>query len=234
MFSVLVTNPHGASEAVQSAYLIERRLDLAATTEPVLQARQRSTGLRHWLKCPDGSPESAVRLETELALLARLSHPYVLSPLDLRPSGSELYLMYKWQAEQPLTTEILHGLSAAAGCRLASMLTAAVHWLHGQPAAIAHHCLELENLWLDSAASWMRLSGFNRAQAGARPAELLMEREECWRLAIRLASLDGRCDSGGPELAQAAQEWIGNPQAGAPQLRRELQQLFLSRVTADL
>jgi hypothetical protein len=234
MFSVLVTEAWGASEAVQAQYLIERRLDLAASTEPVLQVRERATGQRLWLKCNDGTPLSPDRLAGELRILTRLTHPHLLSPLPRKAGDGELYLLYPWRAEEPLSGLELPQLAASDRLRVAAALVEVITYLHGLKPAVLHGAPALENLWLVGGVAWLRLAGFSHASDAATAPQLEAERRQVLALAWQVLEADGQGPPVEHQLAELGARWAAEPQQAYGEFESALQQAFLRRVTADL
>jgi len=234
MFSVLVTEAWGASEAVQAQYLIERRLDLAASTEPVLLVRERASGQRLWLKCSDGTPASPDRLVGELRILGRLTHPHLLSPLPRKAGDDEPFILYPWRAEEPLSGLELPRLAPADRLRVAAALFAVTAYLHGQTPAVLHGAPALENLWLTRGVAWLRLAGFNRASDNATPPQLEQERRQVLELALRIMDADGHGPAPQPRLAELGARWAAEPLKAYAEFEGALKQAFLQRVTADL
>ena len=232
MFSARITDSLGAPEAVQAAYLIERRLELPDWQELVFQVRHRLTGQRVWIKCSDGSPASDMRLESEGRLLARLAHPNIL-PLAA-PDGLPACacLIFPWSAETVLASLSPAGWSAADRSRLALALLDVLSYLQGLPQPVAHGALHPDNLWITPGIHWLKLTGFGLSIEAASDAELQADREEAWRIVSQLVA---------PAAAQitdplgiAGRGWVDQGWSGLDPLRRSLKLSLLEYVTTDL
>jgi hypothetical protein len=234
MFSVRATEAWGAPDAVQASYLLERRLDLAATTEPVYLGRERATGYRVWIKCSDGTTESATRLATEARILTGVRHPHIL-PLQADLSDRECAcLLYPWQAEQPLSAVGLTEIPSADRVRLASDFVAAVHFLQTLDPAVAHGRLVLENLWLTPLVHWFRLTGFSHAAVEASAELLRSDRGAAANLLEDVLGLQTLAPALQQEVTHAAAAWVSGTDEALSDLTRALRRVLLASVTADL
>lgn len=234
MFSVLVTEAFGASAAIQAHYLIERRLDTPTGAGLVLQVRERTTGIRRWLKCADGGATSAEALAREQQVLSRLQHTHLLLPLPASPVEDELCLIYPWRAEKPLSDTVLAQVAPSDQVRLVQALLETLTYLHGLEQPVLHGSPLMEHIWAVPQVFWLRLSGFSGVREGATAAELANERQAFLKLSWRVL---GRGDADAdlsPQLLESGEQWVAEPLASFAKLNAGLKQEFLSRVTADL
>jgi hypothetical protein len=222
----------GAPEAVQAAYLIERRLDLPYWAEPIYQARNRASGKRVWLKCSDGSADSVSRIGREGRLLKLLAHPNVLPSAATDGPADAACLAYPWGAEAPLESLAPAGWSAPDRARLALALQDVVSHLQSLPEPVAHTSLRADTLWVTPGIHWLKLVGFGSAVEGASPEQLQADREAAWRIICQLAGPSP--SSQGGSLDEAGRDWVEHGEASADALKRALKLSLLEYVTTDL
>jgi hypothetical protein len=234
MFTVRATESWGAPEDVQAAFLLEGRLELTATTEPVFWGRERGTGHYMWIKCSDGSRESHGRLVAEERLLHGLEHPHVLPLIADHASTPSGILLFRWCAEQPLTAALLADMPCVDRARLAGDVLDAVQYLQTHDPPVAHARLTLENLWVTPRVRYLQLAGFNYAQAGADEEVLVADRRAVVARLAELIPTDELPSDTGPELDDAAARWLENPAEGYDNLSQALRRGLLACVTADL
>jgi len=232
MFTVRATETWDAPESVQDAFLLERKLDLP-TDELILQGRSRSTGQRAWIKCRDSSEESRELLAAESRVLAGLDHPHVLT---LQDSGGQdgSYLLYKWEAEQPLDDESLGALQPVDRARLAGALVATVCYLQDRPEPVAHGQLVLENLWVSQRVKWLRLAGFGKAVAGASADALRSDRQAVVTLVDLILAANDVSAAVEKELRLFGAAWMEDPAAGISDYTGALKRVLLGCITVDL
>lgn len=233
MFSVRATEAWGAPESVQAEFLLERRLELPAT-ELVLAGRERTTGVLVWIKCSDGTPESAQRLAAEGRVLAGLDHPHVLRLKSDQSAAADPHLLYRWEAEEPLAADRLATLQPVDRVRLAEALVGTVEFLQTQDQPVAHGQLVVEHLWVTPRLHWLRLAGFQQAVAGADEAALRRDRQAVVSLVDQL--LDPRSMEAGvdKELRLFGVAWMEDRAEGIAAYSAILRRLLLGCVTADL
>jgi hypothetical protein len=230
-FAARIADSHGAPDALLAKYLIERRLDTPGIEEPLFLARTRENGVRVWLKCAGTEAGSARRISAETQLLAGLDHPHIIGLAPGIPEGAT-WLAYTWQAGTPLSVARLEGIASVDRVRLALDLLATVGYLQGLEHPVAHNHLVLESLWVSNELSWLRLAQFGEAIVDASAADLAVEREVAWSLALRIAQAEADITA---ELQAAAQGWLaqGGTEALAALLGR-LKLLLLVQVAQDL
>jgi hypothetical protein len=234
MFTVRATETWGAPEEAQSAFLLEGRLDLTATSEPIFLGRERGTGHYMWIKCSNGSRESQDRLAAEQRLLHGLHHGHVLPLIADHAAEVGGLLLYCWQAEQPLNELRLAQMPCVDRARLAGDLLDTVQYLQALSPPVAHRCLVLENLWITPRVHYLRLAGFNRALAGASAEMLESDRQAALELIRTLLPVSDIPSDAKPVLDGASAQWLADPLAGYDGLSQALRRALLACVTADL
>lgn len=234
MFTVRATESWGAPDDVQAAFLLERKLDLAATTEPVFLGRERGTGHHLWIKCTDGSRESLKRLSREEQLLARLMHPHVLPMIADHDYGTGNYLLYRWQCEQPLDLPTLDTMPGVDRARLVNDLLDTLHYLQTQSVPVAHGRLVVENLWITPNVHFLRLAGFSHAQAGADDELLRADRQALLGLLDEILLRDDIPPDAAALVTQASVQWLEEPVEGYDGFSQAIRRTLLACVTADL
>ncbi|GEM_PF-2431465 len=234
MFTARATEVTGAPDVVQAGFLLESRLDLVTTTEPVYLGRDRGTGQRFWIKCPDGTAESDQRIAAEHAILGGIQHPHVLQLVDEPQASSTPFLLFAWQAEQPLTATLLDSLPATDRVRLAADVLDVIQFLQTMDQPVVHGGLDLENLWATPLVRWVRLAGFNRAQAEAPADELEAERRGALKLLGQLIGPEEPDTENHRALRTAAELWAEDPAGGYRALGTAIRQVLLDCITADL
>lgn len=234
MFTAMATESWGAPEAVQAAYLLEQRLDLLSSNEPVYLSRERGTGQRFWVKCDDGTAESIARLAQEKAVLAGFEHPHIL-PLKADMSSDDAHwLVFHWQGEQPLTESILSSLTQCDRVRLAMDLLDTVNNLHAGEKPIAHGHLELECLWVTPLTHWLRLCCFGHAMIAANEQDLSADRQAAAGLLTNILCVDEASTGLSSELNDAVSQWADGTPGASEQFQGLLKRMMLSCVTVDL
>lgn len=234
MFTARATEVTGAPDVVQAGFLLESRLDLVTTTEPVYLGRERGTGQRFWIKCPDGTAESDQRITGEHAILGTIQHPHVLQLVDEPQQASTPFLLFAWQAEQPLTAALLDELPATDRVRLAADVLDVIQHLQTMDQPVVHGSLDLENLWATPLVRWVRLAGFNRAQAGAPADDLQADRRSALKLLGQLIGPEEPDTENHRALRTAAELWAEDPAGGYGALGTAIRQVLLDCITADL
>ena len=234
MFTVRATESWGAPEEVQAAFLLDRKLDLVATTEPVYLGRERGTGHHLWIKCSDGSRESNERLAREERLLAGLGHPHILPLIADREEGAASYLLFPWQAELPLDAKSLAELPCADRARLAVDFVEVICFLQSRPAPVAHNRLVLENLWMTPRVHWLRLSGFSHAVAGASAESLRADRQAALDLLEQIVDRKPISSDEALAIDDAGAHWLDDPTGHTEAFSQTLRRGLLACVTADL
>jgi hypothetical protein len=234
MFTVRSTDSWSAPDDAQRAFLLEGRLDLAATSEPVLLGRERGTGHYMWIKCADGSRESQDRLAAEQRLLHGLQHNHILPLIADHAAEVGGLLLYCWQAEQPLSAALLAQIPCVDRARLASDLLDTVQYLQALSPPVAHGCLVLENLWVTPRVRYLRLAGFNKAQSSADADSLRADRQATVALIRKLLPINDIPSDANPVLDGASEQWLADPFEGYDSLSHALKRALLACVTADL
>lgn len=234
MFTVRATESWGAPDEVQAAFLLEGRLELSSTTEPVFFGRERGTGRYMWVKCGDGSHESYNRILTEGQLLRGLSHPHVLPLVANHQAQPDGMLLYRWRAEQPLSPARLVEMPCVDRARLAGDVLATVQYLQLFNPPVAHCRLTLENLWVTPRVHYLQLAGFNYAEAGANKEQLKADRQAALGLLTELLPNDDLPTDARPELSSAEAQWLADPVGGYDNLSQAIRRGLLACVTADL
>lgn len=234
MFTVRATEAWGAPEDVQAAFLLENKLDLTATTEPVFLGRERGTGHYLWIKCTDGSHDSLARLNREEQLLGRLAHPHILPLIADHDYGTGNYLLYRWQGEHPLDMATLTRMPGVDRARLINDLLDTLHYLQTQSSPVAHGSLQLENLWITPNVHYLRLTGFNSAEIGADNDLLRADRQALLSLLDEILLKDDMPSEAAGLVKQAGFEWLENPLEGYDAFSQALRRILLACVTADL
>ncbi len=230
----MATESWGAPEAVQAAYLLEQRLELLSSSEPVYLGRERGTGQRFWVKCDDGTAESSARLAQERAVLAGFEHPHIL-PLKADMSSDDAHwLVFHWQGEQPLTESSLSSLTQCDRVRLAMDLLDTVNHLHASEKPIAHGRLELEYLWVTPLAHWLRLCCFGHATIAASEQALSADRQATADLLTNILGVDETSTGLSSELKKALSQWADGTLDTSEQFKGLLKRMMLSCVTMDL
>ncbi len=232
MFTARLTETWGASTEIQALFLIEQRLDLVASTEPVYQVRERGTGIRSWIKCSDGTEESVERLRSEAFILPPVSHPHIMSFQADRSTDNPPFLVYPWQAEVPLADLQIHSISGPDRARMALALVEAAEQL--QANAVSHGRILLENLWISPSVQWLRLAGFNHASLEASRQLLEEDRAGVHRVLTTLLPAEELSRIDDEPVLEIAEAWqVGEPQTAA-KLLGALRRIFLTYVTEDL
>lgn len=229
----MATESWGASEAIQAAYLLEQRLELLSSNEPVYLGRERSTGQRFWLKCGDGTAGSSARLAQERAVLAGFDHPHIL-PLIADMGSDAHWLVFHWQGEQPLTESILSSLMHCDRVRLAMDLLDTINSLHTSEKPIAHGRLELDNLWVTPLTHWLRLCCFGHAVIAASEQDLSADRQAAAGLLTSILSVDETSAGLSGEFKAVVSQWSDGTPGASEQFQGLLKRMMLSCVTVDL
>ena len=215
-------------------FLIEQRLDLVATTEPVFLVRERGTGIRSWIKCSDGSEESTQRLRNEAFILPRIAHPHILSYHADRSGDHVPFLMYPWQADVPLVELEIAAISGPDRARLALALTEVIVHLQSLDSPVAHGRILPENLWLTPTIQWLRLTGFSHATLEAPWTLLQEDRSSTVRILGSLLPPGELLRIGDESISELTEAWQEGEETAAVRLCNALSRLFLTYVTEDL
>jgi len=234
MFTSRLTETWDASEEVSTRFLLERRLDLASSPDPVFLARERETGIQRWVKCLSGDDESVDRFTTESTILSTLVHHCLLRLYDSCEEPSARYLVYEWCAEEPLSLEILEALSTPDRCRLAIALIDVLGYLQEQDEPIAHRQLALDWLWVTPTVRHLHLAGLSNAVTGASSDELAVDRHEAVELVSML--LAGTCDQESlvTGIKEMGEKWEAQGGSTLVEYRHALKRVFIAQIAADL
>lgn len=187
-----------------------------------------------WLKCSDGTRESQDRLAAEQRLLHGLQHSHILPLIADHAAEVGGLLLYRWQAEQPLSAALLAQIPCVDRARLAGDLLDTVQYLQTLSPPVAHSCLVLENLWVSPHVRDLRLAGFNHAQAGAGVELLRADRQAMLAVIRELLPVGDIPSDAKPVLDGASAQWLADPFEGYDSLSQALRRALLACVTADL
>ncbi len=234
MYGARLSELWGVSEAIQQYFVFEQKLALALSTEPVLLAREQSSGMRMWVKLSDGSEESLRRLACEADILRSLSHPHVIGLKIDKRDFSVPFIGFPWQAEQPLADLDADTLSEPDRIRISLSLLDIINHLQNLEQPVAHCRINSENLWVSPSAGWIRLASFGHALATPLEADLLADREQVLNL---LSDLLGHGEHGEElkdQLLETGLSWAESRNNGMEDLHGMLRRHFLTSITADL
>ena len=224
----------GVPEGIQQYFLLEQKLALALSTEPVFLAREQSSGMRMWVKFSDGSEESLRRLAVEADILRSLAHPHVLS-LKIDKRDFEVpFIGFPWLAEQPLADMDADAMSGADRIRLALSILEIVDYMQGQDEPVVHGRINTENLWVSPSTCCVLLAIFGHAVRSTEEDELLADREQTLNLLSELLGRGANAEELKDKIVEYGIAWAESRRNGMDELHGMLRRQFLSSVTADL
>jgi hypothetical protein len=232
MFTVRATETWDAPESVQESFLLEEKLDLP-TDELILQGRSRSTGQRSWIKCRSAAEGARELLEAEARIVSGLDHPHIL-PVKTGGVQDGSYLLFQWEAEQPLNEDLLAALQPVGRARVAQALVSVVNYLQGLPEPVAHGQLVMEHLWVSARIGWLRLAGFGRATPGAGGEALRSDRQAAVTLVDHILAANEIPPAVQKELRLFGAAWMEDPGEGTADFTGVLKRVLLGCVTVDL
>ncbi|MCB1216549.1 hypothetical protein KDL44_04115 [bacterium] len=234
MYGARLSELWGVPEGIQQFFLLEQKLALALSTEPVFLAREQSSGMRMWVKFSDGSDVSLKRLAVEADALRSISHPHIIALKIDKRDFDVPFIGFPWMAEQPLADMDVDAMSTPDRIRMALSILEIIDHLQGMDHPVAHNRINTENLWISPSTGWVRLASFGHALRSPLEADLLADREQTLNL---LSELLGRGSSGEElkdQIVETGLAWAESRQNGMDELHGMLRRQFLTSVTADL